>query len=187
MVNPRVPPNQLSGRGRWARLKLPKKKRMLMLRNMATSLIKHERIETTMAKAMSITRVVDRLVTKAKTGGQHQYREVRSFVREKQMVDKLFDVVAPRYEGRPGGYTRVVKSRRRFGDAAPMAYVEFVDRQGELRLSKQITEDDIARRKAQEEEAMAHWKSFQEKQKAKMAVWKVAFAKNPYLKELKGK
>jgi len=108
--------------------------RKAMLRNLATSMITYEKIETTEMKAKDLRSVVDELVTLAKRGDLHSRRLVASYVRDvvvdsktgKTAVQKLFDEIAPRYAGRNGGYTRVVKTGVRVGDAAPMAYIEFV-------------------------------------------------------------
>eukprot|EP00038_Savillea_parva_P007815 m.172728 g.172728 ORF g.172728 m.172728 type:complete len:130 (-) comp13575_c0_seq1:376-765(-) len=102
--------------------------RLAMLRTMTTQLIKHERIRTTEAKAKELRRPAERMVTLAKQGDcDHTRKMVASFVREDPAIDKLFSTLAPRYEVREGGYTRVLKCGRREGDKAPMAYIEFVD------------------------------------------------------------
>ena len=103
---------------------------------MVTSLIKHERIETTVPKAKALRSVADKMVTLGKRGSLHARRQAASYVRETDAVHKLFDEIAPRYDLRDGGYTRIVKTRNRKGDNAPMAYIEFVDREGELRTAK---------------------------------------------------
>lgn len=108
--------------------------RKAMLRNMVTSLIEHEQIETTEMKAKEISAVMDKLVTLAKRGDLHARRQAASYVRDvvvdeatgQTAVQKLFDVIGPEYAERNGGYTRVVKTRVRRGDAATMAIVEFV-------------------------------------------------------------
>ena len=99
-----------------------------MLRNMVTSLLDHEVIETTDAKAKELRRVADRMITLGKRGDLHARRQALSVIRDKAVVAKLFDSLADRYKERPGGYTRVLKVRRRVGDAAPMSIVELVDR-----------------------------------------------------------
>lgn len=107
--------------------------RKAMLRNMATSLIEAEQIETTEMKAKEISAVMDKLVTLAKRGDLHARRQAAAFVRNVEVdengqkaLQKLFNEIGPRYADRDGGYTRVVKTRIRRGDAAPMAIVEFV-------------------------------------------------------------
>eukprot|EP01039_Chlorochromonas_danica_P016773 gene16773-19892_t len=111
--------------------------RWAMLRNMVTSLIKHERIITTTARAKELRRVADHMVTYAKKSNLHSRRLALRVVREKPMVTKLFEILGPRYMDREGGYTRVVKlNRPRRGDSADMAVIEFVDRGGELRKAK---------------------------------------------------
>lgn len=103
---------------------------------MVTSLIKHERIETTITRAKELRRWADRAVTWGKKGGLSERRRALGFVREKDAVDKLFSTLAERYRHREGGYTRVVRTRIRSADAAPLAFIEFVDREGELRPAR---------------------------------------------------
>ena len=107
-----------------------------MLRNMVTSLIKHERIETTEAKAKELRKLADRMITLAKQGDRNARVKALGVVREKPMVDKLFDVLGKRYIAREGGYTRILKTRFRLSDRAPMCYIEYVDRPGELRAPR---------------------------------------------------
>ena len=102
--------------------------RKAMLRNMAASLIKHEQITTTLPKAKVLRPYVERLVTLGKRGDLHARRQAISHVGDAVMVSKLFNTLSPRYETRKGGYTRVLKAGFRQGDAAPMAIIEFVDR-----------------------------------------------------------
>ena len=99
-----------------------------MLRNMAASLLRHETIRTTLPKAKELRRVTDRLVTLAKKGDLHARRLAFSRLRDEAMVAKLFGTLGPRYAERPGGYTRVLKAGFRYGDSAPMAVIELVDR-----------------------------------------------------------
>jgi large subunit ribosomal protein L17 len=102
--------------------------RLAMFANAATSLIEHERIETTLPKAKELRRIVERLVTKGKSGTIHDRRMVFSVLRSDAAVTKLFGEIAPRFKDRPGGYTRVMKlAETRTGDAASMAVLEFVD------------------------------------------------------------
>ena len=102
--------------------------RQAMFKNMAGSLIEHEMIKTTVPKAKELRRVVEPLVTLAKTDSVANRRLAFARLRSKEMVTKLFDELGPRYESRPGGYIRIMKCGNRHGDGAPMAYVELVDR-----------------------------------------------------------
>jgi large subunit ribosomal protein L17 len=102
--------------------------RNAMLANMAASLIKHEQIVTTLPKAKALRPVVEKLVTLAKRGDLHARRLVVSRLRDETQAKKLFDVLGPRYKARAGGYTRVLKAGFRQGDNAPVAVIEFVDR-----------------------------------------------------------
>jgi len=107
--------------------------RRSLFANMAAALIKHEQIVTTLPKAKELRRVADRLITLAKRGNLHARRLAASRVRDETMVKKLFDVLGPRYQDRPGGYTRVMRAGFRYGDSAPMAVIELVDRDEEAR------------------------------------------------------
>ena len=102
--------------------------RIAMFRNMAASLFDHEVIKTTLPKAKELRRIVEPLITLAKTDSVANRRLAFSRLRDKEMVAKLFSDVAPRFSTRPGGYTRVLKCGFRSGDAAPMAFIELVDR-----------------------------------------------------------
>ena len=95
--------------------------RKAMFANMSNALIKHEQIVTTLPKAKELKRVAEKLITLGKKGGLHRRRQAYSQLRDETMVKKLFDVLGPRYESRPGGYTRVLKAGFRYGDNAPMA------------------------------------------------------------------
>ncbi len=99
-----------------------------MFANMAAALLKHEQIVTTLPKAKDLRGVVEALITLAKRGDLHARRVVASRLRDEAMVAKLFETLGPRYSGRPGGYTRVLKAGFRFGDNAPLAVIELVDR-----------------------------------------------------------
>ncbi|MEG6509790.1 50S ribosomal protein L17 [Methyloligella sp. 2.7D] len=107
--------------------------RKALFGNMAAALIKHEQIVTTLPKAKELRRVADRLVTLAKRGDLHARRQAIAKVRDEDMVKKLFEVLGPRYAERPGGYTRVLKAGFRYGDSAPVAVIEFVDRDVEAK------------------------------------------------------
>lgn len=102
--------------------------RKAMLSNLCNALIKHEQIKTTLPKAKDLRPVVEKLVTLAKRGGLHARRQAYAYLPEEKVVAKLFDELAGRYADRPGGYTRIIKAGFRYGDAAPMAIIEFVDR-----------------------------------------------------------
>lgn len=102
--------------------------RKALFANMATSLIKHEQIVTTLPKAKELRRVTDKLITMGKKGDIHSRRRAASQLRDERMTKKLFDELGPRYKDRPGGYTRVLKAGFRQGDCAPMAVIELVDR-----------------------------------------------------------
>ena len=102
--------------------------RTAMFANMAASLIKHEQIVTTLPKAKELRPVVEKLVTLAKRGDLHARRQAISQVRDIEQVGKLFATLGPRYAERNGGYTRVLKAGYRYGDSAPVAVIELVDR-----------------------------------------------------------
>ena len=99
-----------------------------MFMNLAGALIKHEQITTTLHKAKDLRPIVEKLVTLGKKGGLALRRQAISEMRDKDQVRKLFDVLAARYKDRQGGYTRIIKAGFRYGDNAPMAVIEFVDR-----------------------------------------------------------
>jgi large subunit ribosomal protein L17 len=102
--------------------------RTAMFANMAASLIKHEQITTTLPKAKELRPFVERLVTLAKRGDLHARRIAISRVRDTEQVGKLFTTLGPRYKARAGGYIRVLRAGHRYGDNAPLAVIEFVDR-----------------------------------------------------------
>ena len=102
--------------------------RKAMFVNLAQALIKHEQIVTTLYKAKDLRPIVEKLVTLGKRGDLHARRQAISQLRDPALVKKLFDVLGPRYKDRPGGYTRVLKAGFRYGDNAPLAVIEFVER-----------------------------------------------------------
>ncbi len=116
--------HQMSGR------KLGRKSahRKSMFSNMAQALIKHEQISTTLPKAKDLRPIVEKLVTLGKRGDLHARRQVLSMLKDADLTAKLFTTLADRYKGRAGGYTRVLKAGFRYGDNAPMAIIEFVER-----------------------------------------------------------
>jgi len=107
--------------------------RRAMFGNMAAALIKHEQIVTTLPKAKDLRPIVEKLVTLGKRGDLHARRQAIAEIRDVAMVKKLFDVIGPRYKERNGGYTRVLKAGFRYGDSAPVAVIEFVDRDVDAR------------------------------------------------------
>jgi large subunit ribosomal protein L17 len=107
--------------------------RKAMFANMSAALITHEQVTTTLPKAKDLRPVVEKLVTLAKKGSLHARRQAISQIKDLPAVKKLFDVIAPRYKARKGGYLRIVKAGFRFGDAAPVAVIEFVDRDVEAK------------------------------------------------------
>lgn len=101
--------------------------REAMFRNMVTSLLNHEKITTTDAKAKEIRSVAEKMITLGKRGDLHAMRLAAAYIREKSVVTKLFSTIAPRYKDRPGGYTRIIKLGMRQGDTAPVSLIELVE------------------------------------------------------------
>lgn len=101
--------------------------RKAMVRNMVTSVLEHERIVTTTPKAKEVRRVVDKMITLGKRGDLHARRQALSFIRDKKVVAKLFDTLSQEYMDRQGGYTRIIQTGNRVGDAAAMAILELVN------------------------------------------------------------
>ena len=114
-------------RNQRGKLERPTGHRNALIRNQVTSLLAFERIETTDAKAKVLRRVADKMITLGKRGTLHARRQALSVIRDRDVTEKVFDRLAARYAERPGGYTRVLKSRLRVGDAAPLSIVELVD------------------------------------------------------------
>ncbi len=112
----------------YRRLNRTHEHRKALFANMAGSLIEHEQIKTTLPKAKELRPIVEKLITLAKRGDLHARRLAASQLKEDQYLIKLFDVLGPRYTERKGGYTRVLRAGFRYGDMAPMAIIEFVDR-----------------------------------------------------------
>jgi large subunit ribosomal protein L17 len=113
---------------RRGKLRLPTGHRLALLRNMVTSLFEHEQIETTDAKAKELRRIADKMITLGKRGDLHARRQALAVIRTDAAAKKVFGELAERYRVRAGGYTRVLKSRVRVGDAAQLSIVELVDR-----------------------------------------------------------
>ena len=124
--------------------------RKSLFKNMSQALIKHEQIITTLPKAKELKSVVEKLITLGKNGSMHCRRLAFNQLRDKEIVAKLFDTIATRYADRKGGYTRVLKAGFRYGDSAPMAVIELVDRDesakgaGELNEPKQTETEETA-------------------------------------------
>ena len=122
--------------------------RKSLFKNMAQALLKHEQIVTTLPKAKELKRVVEKLITLGKKGNLHSRRLAFNQIRDKDMVSKLFENLASRYSDRKGGYTRVLKAGFRYGDSAPMAVIELVDRDenakgaGEINAPKQEVQEE---------------------------------------------
>ena len=107
--------------------------RKAMFSNMAVSLLTHEQIKTTLPKAKEMRRIADKMITLGKRGDLHARRQAFAYLRDDAAVSKLFSILADRYKERPGGYTRVLKAGFRYGDAAPMAFIELVDRDADAK------------------------------------------------------
>lgn len=122
--------------------------RKAMLANMAVALMKHEQITTTLAKAKELKPFAEKLIGLGKRGGLHARRQVLAVLHDRKIADKLFSTLGPRYAERPGGYTRVIRAGFRYGDAAPMAIIELVDRDPEAKGQ----DSGPVQRRAEEEE-----------------------------------
>ena len=125
--------------------------RKALFRNLVTSLLEHEQIRTTDAKAKELRRVAEKMITLAKRGSLHARRQALSYIRSRKVVSKLFGEVAPRFRERPGGYTRVVKLGPRRGDAAPMSVIELTDR-GEAAKAEAEKKRERRRRRTEKKE-----------------------------------
>ncbi len=121
--------HRMSGR----KLDRPTSHRLAMFANMTVSLMLHEQIVTTVPKAKELRRFADRMITLGKRGGLHARRQANAFLRDDVIVRKVFGALADRYRDRPGGYTRVLKAGFRYGDNAPLAVIELVDRDPQVK------------------------------------------------------
>jgi large subunit ribosomal protein L17 len=130
--------------------------RKATMQALATSLLKHKRIKTTLAKAKELRGFAEKLITKARKGDLHSQRQVMEFLKDKEVVKELFSDIVSKIGDRPGGYTRVIKLGQRFGDAAQMAIIELVD----------YNEIVTAKEEKQKEERVAKAKEKKEKEKA---------------------
>ena len=124
--------------------------RKAMFANMVCSLIEHEQIETTLPKAKELKKIIDRYITLGKKGSLHSRRMAISRLRQNSAVTKLFEILAPRYKKRNGGYSRVLKAGFRYGDAAPLAVIELIDRDISAKGAKDKELEEIKGDKPQE-------------------------------------
>lgn len=128
--------------------------RKALMRNLVTELFRHERIETTQAKAKEARRLAERLITFAKRGDLHARRQVDRYVMSREVTRKLFDTIAPWYSDREGGYTRIIRTRSRPGDAAEMALLELVKSEQQMEADRQARAEAAAA-KAEKKESKA--------------------------------
>ncbi len=126
--------------------------RSAMMRNLVTSLLEHEKITTTDCRAKELRKVADQMITLGKRGDLHARRQALQVVRDSKVVAKLFDRLAPRYQDRPGGYTRIIKLSNRAGDNASQSIIELVEEEVTLRPRKQATVAPVAAAAAPAEE-----------------------------------
>ena len=116
--------------------------RKAMFSNMATSLLLHEQIKTTIPKAKELRWYVDKMITLGKRGTVHARRQAFSFLRDKEIVEKIFSEISERYKARSGGYTRILRTGFRYGDDAPMAMIELVERNVDAKGAKDIARNE---------------------------------------------
>lgn len=126
--------------------------RRAMLRNMTTSLFEHERIETTLAKAKEARRLAERVITQARRGDLHSRRLVARVVQDPDVLKKLFDTIAPWYANRPGGYTRILRTRARLGDGGEMAVLELVKSAEQKAADRRKREEAVKEKEKKEKE-----------------------------------
>lgn len=110
--------------------------RRALFRNLVTSLLEHEQIETTDAKAKELRGIAEQMITLGKSGSLHARRQASAYIQSREVVRKLFEDIAPRFTDRSGGYTRIIKTRVRVGDGAPMSIVELVELKEEKKIKK---------------------------------------------------
>ena len=129
--------------------------RQHMMRNMVTSFFENERITTTVTRAKELRKLVDKMITLGKRGDLHARRQALRVIRDHKVVAKLFEMIAPRYSERPGGYTRIIRLENRQGDNAPMVIFELVE-EGYVpkqKTEKEITEESVAEKAGEDEKA----------------------------------
>lgn len=150
--------------------------RKALFSNMAVALLKHEQIVTTLPKAKDLRPVVEKLITLGKKGGLANKRQAYSALRDETIVNKLFTTLADRYASRQGGYIRVMKAGFRYGDAAPMAVIELVDRDPSAKGAKEIVLSEAEKKAASEKLAARREKAKADKANAVKAETKIAKA-----------
>lgn len=156
--------------------------RSLMLRNLVTSLLEHERIETTVMKAKEARRIADKMITLGKNGSLHARRRAASVLMKKAVVQRLFDEIAPRYEKREGGYTRILRVGYRKGDGAPMAFLELVKeevKEKKKKTGKKSTKKASAKSVAKGASSKTEKKAVKKPASKKAATEKAAVAETP--------
>jgi large subunit ribosomal protein L17 len=126
--------------------------RRAVLRNLTTALFEHERIETTLAKAKETRRVAERIITQARRGDLHSRRLVARTVQREDVLRKLFETIAPWYATRPGGYTRILRTRTRLGDAGEMAILELVKSADQKAADRRKREDAVKDKEKKEKD-----------------------------------
>lgn len=129
--------------------------RQHMMRNMVTSFFENEKITTTVTRAKELRKLADRLVTLGKRGDLHSRRQALRVIRDPKIVAKLFEMIAPRYTERPGGYTRILKLDNRVGDNAPMAIIELVEDGYVAKTKTEVTKEAAATSQPKDEQAVA--------------------------------
>jgi large subunit ribosomal protein L17 len=157
-----------------------------MYRNLVTSLLDHERVETTDAKAKEVRRLADRMITLGKRGDLHARRRALRVIRRREVAAKVFDELAERYKNRPGGYTRVLKTRVRVGDAASMSIVELVEPLEEAAPAKKTSKKKATSKKAQTKKAPAKQAAASKKATKAKAAKKTASKKKAASKKSEG-
>ena len=143
--------------------------RKALYRNMATSLLKKERIKTTLVKAKELRRVVEKMITRARVKSIHNIRIIHKLILDKDILKKLFDEVAPRYKDRNGGYTRIIRLGKRAGDNADLAYIELVEESVPNKKKKSVKNKEHVKQKTNkiEEQKAKEEEKIKEEQKAK--------------------
>lgn len=143
------------------------KHRKAMFRNMATELFRHDSIKTTDTRAKEIRRVAEKIITLAKDGSLHARRRAGSYIKDKEVLSKLFDSVAERYKDRPGGYTRIIKLGYRKGDNSPISLVELVQEEYKPKAKKKKTKSKTAKKDSAKEKKAGTGSKSTKKESAK--------------------